>query len=122
MADALDVEQTSVGLEADLRSAGRLRSRLPMPKSRVLLMVVSVRSARPSLWYCLMRDVLVVDVQRRDDAVGDDAGAEAPRGAAGDAARSKIKLHLVGAADVEVLADHFLEEDAARSPAGPAPG
>src|SRR6266550_5360176 len=27
-----------------------------MPKSRVLLMVVSVPKARPSLWYCLMWD------------------------------------------------------------------
>lgn len=30
------------------RSAGRLVSRFPIPKSRVLLMVVSVRSAFPS--------------------------------------------------------------------------
>ena len=35
------------------RSAGRLHSRLPMPKSRLSLMVVSVRSALSSLWYCL---------------------------------------------------------------------
>ena len=41
-----------------LRSAGRLLSRLPIAKSRVLLMVVSVRKARPSLWYCLMRELL----------------------------------------------------------------
>jgi hypothetical protein len=49
VADALDAEQASVGREADLRNAGRLCSRLPIPKSRVSLMVVSVRSARPSL-------------------------------------------------------------------------
>ena len=36
------------------RSAGRLVSRFPIPKSRVSLIVVSVRSARPSLWYCLI--------------------------------------------------------------------
>src|SRR4051794_8708602 len=36
------------------RRAGRLVSRLPIPKSRVSLIVVSVRSARPSLWYCLI--------------------------------------------------------------------
>ena len=36
------------------RRAGRLVSRLPIWKSRVSLMVVSVRSARPSLWYCLI--------------------------------------------------------------------
>ena len=37
------------------RSAGRLVSRFPISKSRVSLMVVSVRRARPSLWYCLIR-------------------------------------------------------------------
>ena len=36
------------------RSAGRLVSRLPIRKSQVSLMVVSVRRARPSLWYCLI--------------------------------------------------------------------
>ncbi len=36
------------------RSAGRLVSRLPISKSQVSLIVVSVRSARPSLWYCLI--------------------------------------------------------------------
>ena len=37
------------------RSAGRLVSRLPIEKSVVSLMVVSVRNALPSLWYCLIR-------------------------------------------------------------------
>ena len=37
------------------RRAGRLVSRLPIPKSVVSLMVVSVRNALPSLWYCLIR-------------------------------------------------------------------
>ena len=36
------------------RRAGRLVSRLDSPKSRVSLMVVSVRIALPSLWYCLI--------------------------------------------------------------------
>ena len=40
------------------RRAGRLTSRLPIPKSRASLMTVSVRSALPSLWYCLMRELL----------------------------------------------------------------
>ena len=38
--------------------AGRLVSRFPIWKSRVSLMVVSVRSARPCLWYCLIRQCL----------------------------------------------------------------
>ena len=36
------------------RRAGRLVSRLDSPKSLVSLMVVSVRIALPSLWYCLI--------------------------------------------------------------------
>ena len=54
VADSLDVEETSVGGEADLPQGGQVVSRLPIPKSRVSLMVVSVRRARPSLWYCLI--------------------------------------------------------------------
>ncbi|MCW2685360.1 MAG: hypothetical protein JWR37_250, partial [Mycobacterium sp.] len=37
------------------RSAGRWVSRLPIPKSVVSLIVVSVRNALPCLWYCLIR-------------------------------------------------------------------
>jgi len=36
------------------RRAGRFVSRFPIPKSWVSLIVVSVRRALPSLWYCLM--------------------------------------------------------------------
>jgi len=54
VAESLDAEQAPVGGEADLPQAGRLCSRFPIPKSRVSLMVVSVRNALPSLWYCLI--------------------------------------------------------------------
>ena len=54
----------------------------------------------------------VVDVQRGGDALGEDAGTEAARGAAGDAP-VEDELDLVGAPDVEILADDFLEDDAA---------
>ncbi len=40
------------------RSAGRFASPLPMPKSPGSLMTVSVRSALPSLWYCLTFECL----------------------------------------------------------------
>ena len=40
------------------RSAGRLVSRFPIPKSRVSLMVVSVLIALPSLWYCFIFEFL----------------------------------------------------------------
>src|SRR5659263_213481 len=96
------------------RRAARFVSRLDSPKSRVSLIVVSVRSALPSLWYLLDLGVLVVDVQGRDDAVGDDPGAEAARGrvvALADDAPVEDQANLVGAANVEVLVQHLLEED-----------
>ena len=95
------------------RSAGRLCSRLPMPKSRVSLMVVSVRRADSFLVVLLDAGRLVVDVQRRDDAVGEDPGAEPARGRrrlAADDAPVEDQRDPVGAADVEVLADDLLEE------------
>ena len=88
-------------------------SRLPMPKSRVLLMVVSVRRARPSLWYCLILLNLVIDVQRRGHAFGQHARAKTARRSLGHAPLED-QLHLIGPAQVQVLADDFLEEDAAR--------
>src|SRR3954467_11945933 len=49
VADALDVKQTPVGGKADLAQLRGFLMRRPMSKSRVSLMVVSVRSACPSL-------------------------------------------------------------------------
>ncbi|MBL8228739.1 MAG: hypothetical protein JNL98_09695 [Bryobacterales bacterium] len=43
----LDAQKTPIGLEAYLPQFRQLFNSLPMPKSRVLLMVVSVRSALP---------------------------------------------------------------------------
>src|SRR5580700_3807658 len=93
-----------------LRSSSRFSMRRPMAKWRVSLMVVSVRSACPSLWYCLMRH-FVIDVQRGHDAVGDDAGAEPTRCAPDDLTVEHL-AHLNGPAEIEVLPDHLLEEDA----------
>ena len=61
------------------RSAGRLVSRFLMPKSSGLLIVVSVRKARPSFVVLRDRGVFVVDVQARGDAFGDHPGAEPAR-------------------------------------------
>jgi hypothetical protein len=54
LAERLDVQKTSVGLEADLPQSGQVLRW----KSCVPLMVVPVRKARSSLWYCLMRECL----------------------------------------------------------------
>jgi hypothetical protein len=54
VAESLDAEQASVAEKPISRSAGRWVSRLRISKSPVSLIVVSVRSARPSWWYCLI--------------------------------------------------------------------
>src|SRR5262249_57836389 len=54
--------------------------------------------------------LLVVDMQRRYDAVGDDAGTEPAWCAAGDLA-VEDQAHLAWPTDVQVLADHLFEKD-----------
>jgi hypothetical protein len=56
--------------------------------------------------------MLIIDVQRRCHPFGQYAGAEASGRAPGHPA-VKDQLHLIGPADVQVLADDFLEEDPA---------
>jgi hypothetical protein len=56
--------------------------------------------------------VLVIDVEGGGDALGEDAGRQPSRGAAGHAA-IKDQLDLVGAAEIEVLADHLFEKQPA---------
>ena len=80
----------------------------PTPKSSGSLIVVSVRSARPSLRYCLTLRMLVVRLDLRLDAVVDDAGAEPAGGATGDLA-GEHDLHVVGSPERELVAQHELE-------------
>jgi hypothetical protein len=54
---------------------------------------------------------LVIDVQRRHHAVGDNAGAEPAGRAPGDPS-VEDQGHLTGAAEIEVFPDHLLEKDA----------
>ena len=54
VAELFGAEQAPVGGEADLPQGGQISQPFPDLKSQVLLMVVSVRSALFSLWYCLM--------------------------------------------------------------------
>src|SRR5882724_3242752 len=53
--------------------------------------------------------MLVIDVERGGDALGDHARAKASRGALGDPA-VEDQLHLSRIAEVEILMNHLLEE------------
>jgi hypothetical protein len=57
----------------------------------------------------LQIEALVPDVEAGSDAVGEDAGGEFAGGAPGDGTLED-QLDAVGAAQVEVFADDFLEE------------
>ena len=54
VAESLDGQQPPVGGVADLPRGGQISQPFPGPKPMAWLMVVSVRSARPCLWYCLI--------------------------------------------------------------------
>ena len=108
----LDAEEAPIGGEADVPlevapGSSRLR---PTATSRVLLMVVSVRSPRPLLEVLLDAGALVVDVQRQDDPVADDAGAKYAGEFCLITRRSKISDTCEGNPDQEIVAHHLVEE------------
>src|SRR5262249_7046475 len=112
MAEPFELEQASIGGKADLTQLRQVGQTLAD------LEVVSVvdRGLGPErtafLVVLLDAGALVVDVQRGRDALGEDAGAEAAGGGTDDLA-VEDQLDLVGAAEVEVLANDLLEEQAA---------
>ena len=110
--EALDFEQPAVGAEADLAQFRQVVQSLA--DAEVVGVVDGGFGAQSALFLVILLDpgVLVIDVQGRGDVLGDDAGAEPSRGAAGDPA-IEDQLDLVGAAEIEVLADHLFEEQPA---------
>ena len=80
-----------------------------MPKSRVSQTTVSVRNARCSLKYCLIRPDFVVAADLRVDVGGDHLGAEGARGAPVDPP-AEDQRHLLRLAHIEVVADELFEE------------
>ena len=54
----------------------------------------------------------VVDVQRGNDSIGDDASTKRAGGSLGDPT-IKDQLHLFGTTDVQVFTDDFFKENAA---------
>src|SRR5579871_2154041 len=112
LADRLDVQQTSVGLEADLPQGGQVHQ--PLAQAEVARVVDGSLGPQGAAFLVVLLDAraLVVDVQRRRYPFRQHARAEASRRLGGDAS-SEDQLDLVGAAQVQVLADDLLEEDAA---------
>ena len=80
VADALDAEQAPVGGEADLPQRGQVGQPFRQPEVAGVVDRGLGAQRPPFLVVLLDLGVLVVDVQGRDDPVGDDPGAEPARG------------------------------------------
>jgi hypothetical protein len=112
VADSLDVEQTSVGLEANLPQCGQVG------QSLADLEIASVVDGRLSpqgaafLIVLLDPSVFIVDMQRWDDSLSDHSGLAASRGLR-ENFLAKDQLNLIRAAEIQVLADDLFKEDAA---------
>src|SRR5438105_467050 len=112
MADLLDFEQTSVGLEADLPQGGQVRE--PLADVEIARVVHGDLGAERSTFFVILLDpvTFVIDIEGRNHPLGNDAGAKATGRSSGDPAVEN-ELYVLRAAEVEVFADDFFEEDAA---------
>ena len=83
VAEALDAEQASVGSEADPLQIIEVAQ--PAADIEVVRVVDDRLGAQRAPFLVVLLDarVLVVDVQRRDDPVGDDRGCDTAKGCAG---------------------------------------
>jgi len=110
--EALDFEQSAIGGKADGAQFGEVMQ--AFADAEVVAVVDGGLGAQGALLLVILLDasVFVVDVERGGDALSEDAGSHPSRGSAGDAA-IEDQLDLLGATEIEVLADHLLEEDAA---------
>jgi hypothetical protein len=112
--DALDVKETSVGRKADLAQFGKIFDASADAK---IASVVDGRFGSTRLQQLVVlldTRLFVVDMPRRHDAVCNDAGTEPTWRAAVDLA-IEYQADLARPANVQVLADHFFEEDATRN-------
>jgi hypothetical protein len=113
VAESLDAQQASVGRKADLPQRGQVGQ--PFPDPEVARVVDGGLGAQRAALLVILLDlgVLVVDVQARGHALGENAGAERAGGGSRSAAFQppvEDQRDLIGAAGVEVVPDDLLEE------------
>ena len=110
--EALDFEQPAVGAEADVAQFGQVVQ--SFADGEVVGVVDRCFGAQRALFFVILLDpgALVIDVQGGRDTLGEDAGAQPSRGAAGNPA-VKDQLDLIEPAEIEVLTDHLFEKQPA---------
>ena len=108
----MEIEETSVDLEADLPQSGQVLE--SFADTEVARIVDGGFGTEGTALLATLLDARgpVVDVERRDCTFCDDAGAEPARRPAVNAP-VEDQLHLAGSADVEILADDLLKEHTA---------
>jgi len=112
VAQALDLDEPAIGGKADLAQLGQI-AQAPTDAEVVAVVDGGFGAQRPMFLVILLDPgVLVMDVQGGGDVLGEDSGSELSRGPAGDPA-VEDQLDLFWTTQIEVLADHLLEEHAA---------
>ena len=112
MRDALRLKEATVGLKADLPKCGQVAQTLS--DVEVACVVDSRLRAEGLTFLVVLLDsrALIVDVQRGNHAIGNDPSAETPGSGFGHAP-IEDQLDLLGTADIQVFANHILEENPA---------
>src|SRR5215831_3136423 len=110
--DGLDVQEATVGRKADLPESGEVPE--AFADTKILGVVNGRLGAQRLTFFVVLLDArtLIVNVHGWNDAIGDDAGPKTTGSAFGHSA-VEDQLYLFGSADVQVFADHILEEDPA---------
>jgi hypothetical protein len=107
--DLRHLNRLAIGRNTGHAQFGEVLQRLPISKSRVLLIVVSVHNVRASLKQCLVGDVLGIHMHRGDDAPGNEPVERASRSVVQDPA-IRNQLDPGRATNIQVLANDLLEE------------
>ena len=108
-----NVQQTSVGSKADFPQRGKVVQ--PFADLEVEGIVKGGFGAQRTSFFVILLDAtpFVIQMQGRGHAFGQDPRKKPPWCAFRDATLED-QLHVVGAPDVQVLANHFFKEDAPR--------
>src|SRR5215471_3567984 len=109
VAQPLDFDEPLIGRKPDRAQLRKIVQAFADPE--VISVVDGRLGPQGPVFLVVLLDarVLVIDVQGWGDILGDDPGAKAGLGMARDPA-IEDEFDLLGAAEIEVLADHLLEE------------